>query len=205
VLPVLAGDDVWAHPLVRDAFDARLRHRLLTAAGALPDLLDELDDTPAATAHGDACTANLLTAGDRDALIMVDLGFCGRAPLGTDLGQLILGEVQTGQRHAADLPGLEAACLPAYVAGIHAEGGTAHPAQVRRTHATLMTVFAALPSIPIEHLHDEPTPQLRRFFHGRAAIARFVLDLLDDTTPSTRPSRTRQPSETGPRTYRRTT
>ena len=113
--------------------------------------------------------------------------------------------MQTGQRHAADLPGLEAACLPAYIAGWTAEGGTADPAQVRRTHATLMTVFAALPSIPIEHLHDEPTPQLRRLFHGRAAIARFVLDLLDDTTPSTRPSRTRQPSETGPITYRRTT
>jgi hypothetical protein len=105
---------------------------------------------------------------------MVDLGFCGQAPLGTDLGQLIVGEVQTGQRHPADLPGLEAACLPACVAGLHAEGGTTSLAQVRRTHA-------ALPSIPIEHLHDEPAPRLRHLFHGRAAIARFALDLLDDT------------------------
>ena len=182
-LPALTGADVWAHPLVRDAFDARLRRRLLTAADALPALLDELDDAPAATAHGDACTANLLVAGDRDGLVMVDLGFCGRAPLGTDLGQLILGEVQTGQRPAADLPGLEAASLPAYVAGVNAEGGTADPARIRRIHATLMTVFSALPSIPIEHLDDEPTPQLRRLFHSRAAIARFVLDLLDDTHP----------------------
>jgi hypothetical protein len=46
-----------------------------------------------------------------------------------------------------------------------------------------MTVFSALSSIPIEHLDDEPTPQLRRLFHARAAIARFVLDLLDDTRP----------------------
>ena len=36
------------------AFDARLRHRLLTAADALPAPLDELDDALAATAHGDA-------------------------------------------------------------------------------------------------------------------------------------------------------
>jgi hypothetical protein len=203
-LPALTRDDVWAHPLVRGVFDARLRRRLLAAADALPALLDELDDAPAATAHGDACTANLLAAGDRDALVMVDLGFCGQAPLGTDLGQLILGEVQAGQRQPADLPGLEAACLPAYVAGLHAEGGTASLAQVRRTHAALLTVFSALPSIPIEHLHDEPTPRLRRLIHGRAAIARFALDLLDDTTPSTRPSRTRQPSDTSPRTCRRT-
>jgi Phosphotransferase enzyme family len=170
-------------PLVRDAFDARLRLRLLSAADTLPALVDEPDDAPAATAHGDACTANLLMAADRDALVMVDLGFCGTAPLGTDLGQLVLGEVQTGQRHAAGLPGLEAASLPAYVAGVHAEGGTADPAQIRRTRATLMTVFSALPSIPIEHLDDEPTQQLRRLFPGRAAIARFVLDLLDDTHP----------------------
>jgi hypothetical protein len=186
VLPVLAGDEVWTHPLVRDAFDPQLRHRLLTAADALPALLDELDGAPTATAHGDACTANLLAAGDRDALVMVDLGFCGQAPLSTDLGQLVLGEIQTGHRHSADLPGLDAACLPAYVAGVHAEGGTAGLAQIRRTHATLMTVFAALPSIPIEHIDDEPTPRLRRLFHARAAIARFALDLFDDTTPPAR-------------------
>jgi hypothetical protein len=183
VLPALAGTDIWSHPLVRDTFDTRLRHRLLTAADALPALLDELDDAPAAAAHGDACTANLLYAGDRDALVMVDLGFCGQAPLGTDLGQLILGEVQTGQRRPADLPGLESASLPAYLAGIRAEGGTARLAHVRRTHAALMTVFSALPSVPLEHLHDRPTPRLRRLFRGRAAIARFALDLLDDTRP----------------------
>jgi hypothetical protein len=181
VLPALAAGDVWAHPLVREAFDARLRSRLLTAADALPALLNELDDVPAVTAHGDACTVNLLLADDRDAIVMVDFGFWGRAPLGTDLGQLVLGEVQTGQRRAAELPGIEAACLPAYVAGVRAEGGAADPERLRRAHAALMTVFSALPSIPIEHLGDEPTPRLRRLFHGRAAIARFVLDLLDDT------------------------
>jgi hypothetical protein len=113
VLPALTGDNVWAHPLVHDAFDTRLRHRLLTAADVLPALLDELDDAPAATAHGDACTANLLAVGDRDALVMIDLGFCGRAPLGTDLGQLVLGEVQTGHRHPPTCPASrQRACPP---------------------------------------------------------------------------------------------
>jgi hypothetical protein len=183
VLPVLTGDDVWAHPLIRDAFDARLRGRLLATADSLPALLDELDAAPAATAHGDACTGNLLMADDRDALVMIDLGFCGRAPLGTDLGQLVLGDAQTGQRRAADLPDLETACLAAYVAGVNAEGGAAELAQVRRIHAVLMTVFSALPSLPVEHFGEEPTPQLRQLFLSRAAIARFVLDLLDDTRP----------------------
>ena len=205
VLPTLTGNDVWAHPLVRDAFDAQLRRRLLAAADALPALLDELDDAPAATAHGDACTANLLAAGDRDALVMVDLGFCGQAPVGTDLGQLILGEVQTGQRHPVGLPALEAACLPAYVAGIHAEGGTAGLAQVRRTHAALLAVFSALPSVPIEHLGDEPAPRLRRLSRGRAAIARFALDLLDDTRPRASARHApAQPSAATPRSPGRT-
>jgi hypothetical protein len=44
-----------------------------------------------------------------------------------------------------------------------------------------MTVFSALPSVPIEHLDQEPTPRLRQVFRSRAAIARFALDLLDDT------------------------
>ena len=92
-------------------------------------------DVPAAAAHGDACTANLLVASDRGALVMIDFGFWGRAPLGTDLGQLVLGEVQAGLRPPGDLPGLEAACLPAYAAGVHAEGGAVGPRQVRRAHA----------------------------------------------------------------------
>ena len=180
-LPVLDGGDAWRHPLVRDAFDDRLRHRLRATADELPALLDELDGVPVATAHGDACTANLLVASDRDALVMIDFGFWGRAPLGADLGQLVLGEVQAGLRQPSDLPGLEAACLPAYVAGVHAEGGAADPRRVRRAHAILMTVFSALPSVPVEHLGEEPTPRLSHVFRNRAAIARFALDLLDDT------------------------
>jgi len=181
VLPVLTGNAMWAHPLVRDAFDTRLRRRLLAAADALPALLDELDDAPHVTAHGDACSANLLVADDREDVVMVDFGFCGRAPLGTDLGQLLLGDVDSAKRFPADLPGLEATCLQAFVAGIHAEGGTADPTRVRRIHAALMTVFSALPAIPFEHLDDEPTPQVRRLFRRRAATAGFVLDLLDET------------------------
>jgi hypothetical protein len=188
VLPALDAGDTWRHPLVRDAFDDLLRHRLRTTVDELPCLLDELDGVPLATSHGDACTANLLVADDRDALVMIDFGFWGRAPLGTDLGQLILGEVQAGLRQPDDLPGLEAACVPAYVAGVHAEGCSADPWRVRRAHAILMTVFSAIPSVPVEHLGEEPTPRLRRVSRNRAAIAQFALDLLDDTRARPRTS-----------------
>src|SRR5205814_404342 len=78
----------------------------------------------------------------------------------------------------------------AHPPAIHAEGGSAGLAHIRRPHAALLTVFSALPSLPVEHLDDEPTPRLRRLFRSRAAIARFALDLLEDTRPtaSARPS-----------------
>jgi hypothetical protein len=181
VRPAFSGTDLWRHPLVEEAFDSRLRHRLTATFETLPALLDELDETPVAAAHGDACSANLLLATDRPDLVMLDFGFTGRAPLGTDLGQLVLGEVQTGHRDIADLPALEAACVRAYLAGIAAEGGQADPARLRRTHAVLMTVSTALSAVPVEHLEADPTPALRRLVHARAGVARFVLDLLDDT------------------------
>ncbi|MGI5130248.1 phosphotransferase [Pseudonocardia sp. CA-107938] len=181
VQPAFSAADLWAHPLVRDAFDSSLRRRIDAAFEALPALLDELDEAPVASAHGDACPANLLVATDRADLVMVDLGFCGRAPLGTDLGQLVLGEVAAGHRPVAELPALETACLDAYAAGVAAEAGAVDAARLERIHAVLMTIFAALPAVPVEHLDDEPTPALRARVRGRASVARFVLDRLHRT------------------------
>ena len=63
---------------------------------------------------------------------MIDFGFWGPAPLGFDLGQLITGEVQLGERPAAALPGDEQECLAAYVAGLRAEGCDVDVAAVER-------------------------------------------------------------------------
>src|SRR5262249_39366559 len=74
--------------------------RMLAAADALADLLDELDTTPTATAHGDACTRNLLVTEGYDGFTMIDFRFWGCAPIGFDLGQLLLGEIQLAERPA---------------------------------------------------------------------------------------------------------
>jgi hypothetical protein len=68
----------------------------------------------------------------------------------------------------------------------------------------MFTLKPLMGSFPLEHLGQDPTPPLQHLFRGRATIARFALDLLDDTTPSTRASRTRQPSHTSPRTCSKT-
>ena len=75
--------------------------------------LAELDDVPVLTLHGDACTRNLLVrrGSMNEGFVLIDFGFWGRGPVGYDLTQLLVGEVQLGERPADELPALEAACL----------------------------------------------------------------------------------------------
>lgn len=180
VIPDLRDDDFWRRPLVADTFDAGLRARMLAAVDALPRLLDELDTFPTATAHGDACTRNLLGTDD-GGLTMIDFGFWGTGPVGFDLGQLLLAEVHSGERPAGTLPELERACVPAYVDGLRAEGSAVTFEQVQRCHALLLTIYYAIPALPFEHRDAAPTPALHRLHAERAAATRFVLDLLDAT------------------------
>jgi Phosphotransferase enzyme family len=182
VLPALRDAELWHHPLVAATFDDRLRKDLLAAADAVPDIVDELDTMPVGTSHGDACTRNLLVTNDSADLVLIDYGFWGEAPLGFDLSQLMLGEVQMGERSATCLPSLEAACVPAYVRGLRDEGCDAPLEVVRRAHVLLMLLFSGLSAIPFEHLGSPPTAELQRIAGERAASARFMLDLLEETS-----------------------
>ncbi|MEV6494799.1 phosphotransferase, partial [Actinoplanes sp. NPDC051633] len=181
VVPDLTSEDLWRQPNVAATFDAHLRRRILRAAAALPALVDELESLPATTAHGDACTDNLLHTRLSNDIVLIDFGFWGTAPVGFDLGQLLLGEIQLGRRPARAFPELEEACLPAYVQGLRDEGCTTPVHQVRRAHAIAMTIFHAIPSIPYEHRTAEAGPDLLPLFANRAAMAGFILDLLDAT------------------------
>ena len=182
VVPALRSDDVWNHPLVAATFDDQLRKDLLRAADALPAIVDELETMPIGTSHGDACTRNLLVTPATTDLVLIDYGFWGEAPIGFDLSQLLVGEVQLGERSATCLPALEAACLPAYVRGLHDEGCDIPLEVVRRSHALSMVLFSGVSAVPFEHLGTEPTPELQRIAGERAASARFILDLLAETS-----------------------
>lgn len=181
VVPDLGTEVYWRQPGVAETFDAPLRRRIVAAADALPALVDELESLPVTTAHGDACTDNLLLTTRDDDLIMIDFGFWGRAPVGFDLGQLLLGEMQLGRRPAHEFPELERECLAAYVRGLRDEGSTVPADRVRRAHALAMTIFHAVPAVPYEIRDAGAGPELQPLLATRAAIARYVLDLLDAT------------------------
>jgi hypothetical protein len=184
VVPALHDDALWRHPVVAPAFDDALRRDLVAAAGRLGAVVDEIEALPHGVAHGDACTRNLLVAADRPELVLIDFGFWGPAPLGFDLGQLLVGEVQLGERSAAELPGDEQECLAAYVRGLRAEGCAVDPATVERAAALAMLLFAALPSPPFDLLDAPPTPAAIETSRQRAAAARFVLDLVEASARS---------------------
>lgn len=184
VVPTLRNEDLWQHPLVAEAFGSTLRTRILTAVDALPDILEELDSASLGTAHGDASPRNLLIEQGRpDAFVLIDFGFWSQAPLGFDLSQLLLGEVQLGERPAAELPELEELCLDAYVSGLRAEGCEVAFEAVRRAHALMMLLFWGLSAVPIEVMFGAPPPP-PYVFTERARAARFVMDLVDATAPA---------------------
>jgi phosphotransferase family enzyme len=185
VLPTLRGADLWRHPLVAESFPDALRQRVLAAADALPALLAELDGAPLGAAHGDACPRNLLVArGDPDAFVLIDFGFWNESPLGFDLSQLLLGEMQVGERSAAEVAALEGPCLAAYVRGLQDEGCTVPLASLRRTHALLMLLFWGLSAVPLELAFGLPGPGSAAVVRERAQAASFVLDLVDATRPA---------------------
>ena len=180
VLPILGDEGIWHHPLVAGAFDD-LRPRLLAAVERLPALTEELLAMPELVGHGDACPNNLLVRPDRDGFTMIDFGFFMALPVGFDLGQLLVGEVQLGRGDGSDLGERDEACLASYVDGLAAEGLELDRAAVRRAHALHLLIFSGLSAIPFEVLDAEPTDELRAMAASRAAIARYSLDLVDQT------------------------
>jgi len=179
VLPMLRDDGIWKHPLVAATFDDELRARLLDAADRAAEYVAELSALPNGTAHGDACPNNLLVRPDEDGFVLIDYGFWGEEPIGFDLAQLLVGDVQVGKRPADDLPELEEACLAAYVAGLREEGCDVAEDVVRRAHALQLMVFTGYSTLPFELLSGPPTPERMALAAERAAIARFSLDLVD--------------------------
>ncbi len=183
ILPALHDEALWAHPLVAGAFDPELRERVLAAADALPTLVAELDHAPLGVAHGDACVRNLLVPRDgAHDFVLIDFSFWCRAPLGFDLTQLLLGEVQLGERSATELPELHELCLRSYARGLQDEGSDVTLDVVRRVQALLMFLFAGLSCVPVELAYGMRGPGGADVVHERAAAARFALDLLEATS-----------------------
>jgi hypothetical protein len=181
VFPMLRVDALWEHPLIAGAFDSALRARLLAAAEDVWAYGNELMSLPTATGHGDACPGNLLVRPDDDGFTLIDFGFWMPLPIGFDLGQLLVGDVQIGVRTSADLAERGDACLLAYLAGLRAEDVRLDEAVLRRAHALQLLLFTGLSAFPWEHVHGPVTPELQVLAAERAVITRYALDQVEAT------------------------
>ncbi len=187
VVPMLQDRDLWAHPVLAGAYGDELHQRMLDAADQVPAWVDELATAPHLPGHGDACPNNLLGAERADQFVLIDFGFWKPLPLGFDLGQLLLGDVQLGHRTSDDLAALDTEIASAYVDGLAAEARPTALADVERLHALQMTVFSGLSSMPVEHLAAAPDAALTRLAATRAAITSYCLDRVDATSATTSP------------------
>jgi hypothetical protein len=175
VVPLLMSDEVWDHPLCA-AFDAELTARLRAAAAESSALAAEADALPALLSHGDACPNNLLAGPDGN-IVMIDFGFLGAAPVGFDLSQLLVGDVQIGRRAAGGLAELDEEIVAAYVAGLRAEGCGIPEVEVRRGHALCLLLMTGLSALPFD-LFEQPADEATlRIAADRAELARYALDL----------------------------
>lgn len=180
----LGDDALWAHPWL--APHGGLRDRLRRLATRLPALLDRLDGFVQALPHGDASPQNLLVpAADPAGLVAIDLAFRCAAPLGSDLGQLVVGLVHAGELPAADLPELAEAVVAAYAEGLAAEGmAGVPPPEVREAFAIVALVRSGFDGFLYDLLgHGLPDdgPE-RHAFDERVRVADFLAGLATDAS-----------------------
>lgn len=182
--PLLAGvlddDAVWDRPVVADVVDRGFRHDLRRALGMLPALLDEMDTLPTSLPHGDAAPVNLLRAHDEPGtFVAIDWAFRCQLPLGHDLGQLLVGEVERGRMEPDRLPDLLAVVEAAYVDGLAAEGLDVGAPTVRRgLVCSSLGPRTLLGAFPVDRLDAPETDEHEAFLRRRAGLARWVLDLV---------------------------
>jgi hypothetical protein len=155
------------------------------AAEGIEGRLSELDSVPVLTLHGDACPRNLLVRrGTDDGFVLIDYGFWGRGPVGFDLTQLLIGEVQLGERPASRAAGARGRLLVG-VRGGAAGGGGRHRARGRAARAR--PDDAAVRRAVVRAVRadgGEPSAEKVRICRERAAAARFMLDLAAETAPA---------------------
>jgi hypothetical protein len=178
VLPLLDGDEVWTHPLIRRVGDDDLRGDLAELARRVPALADALDRLPTSPAHGDACPQNLLVSeNDPDGFVVIDWSMAGRNVVGFDLGQLLVGLAHDGVLTARDLPALHELVLSAYIDGLAEEGMPAEAEAVRFGFDAAMVVRSAFTALPLELLGDRESDDPAGLIAARLELARYLVDL----------------------------
>jgi hypothetical protein len=183
--PAIAGDDLWAHPVVAAALaaaqDPGLVADLRDWTSRIGQLLSYCDTLPMTYAHGDASPQNLLVpAEDPDSFVAIDFGLHCPLPVGHDLGQLLVGLCHAGSLPTDRLPEISSTILAAHAEGLAAEGHRATIDQIRGGYLAGLVLRSAFSAIPLETLDQPPTDQVVELWVERLRMTRTLLDLADE-------------------------
>jgi Phosphotransferase enzyme family len=177
VIPVLADDATWSHPLIRAEVDEHLRADLWSLWERGHELASLADGQPRTLCHGDACPQNLLMDASPGRFVAIDWGLAGTAVVGMDLVQLVAGRVDSGELTAEKVEDLMGITLDPFLSGLALEG-----MEVRRSDLDLavdvsLVVRCAFTALPVERLAGlAMQPNADRVVRQRAAWCRFLVD-----------------------------
>jgi hypothetical protein len=178
VLPLLAADETWEHPLLAGRRSRALRADLAELATRVPGLLDSLTSLPHVRTHGDATPHNLLvSAGRPDELVVIDWAMGALAPVGEELGQLLVGGAHDGDLRVDDLVALRDVVVAAYTAGLAEEGLHVPCPLVRTAMDTTITLRSAFSALPLERLGEPVTDELAALVARRLDLTRHLVDV----------------------------
>jgi hypothetical protein len=176
---VQADDAFWGAPSIATVAGPDHRRDLDRLFVSMPSLLDEVERLPHSMAHGDAAPANLLDPGD-GSIVAIDWSYGSVAPMGSDLGQLLAGQVECGVADASDLRDIAVTIVDGYLGGVADGGGQTDRAAVEHAFATYLavrSVFSQLLAVRPPGVSEE---EAHRQLAARAALARLGLDMAAD-------------------------
>jgi hypothetical protein len=179
-IPLVRGNDIWAHPAFAQPSVAALRADLLALADRVDDVLATLSSVPCLNAHGDPTPMNLLRPRSApEDLVLIDWGTAARGPVGWDVVPLVFGPAENGTAPPDDLADRLAVAVPAFVAGLAAEGMDLPAATVLSAVRTCALLRYPLTSLPLSEVvrSDPVTPELLTYARRKAAFVRAVLDV----------------------------
>ena len=179
-IPLIDGDDLWAHPAFAQPSVADLRGDLLALAERVDGLFASLSSVPCLNTHGDPTPMNLLRPlSAPDEFVLIDWGTAALGPVGWDLVPLVFGPAENGTAAADDLAERLAIAVPAFVAGLADEGMELPEPAVAAAVRTCALLRYPLTSLPLSEVvrGDPLTEELGDYARRKAAFVRAVLDV----------------------------
>ncbi len=163
--------DTWRSPLSKP-FGEQTREGVLRLWAERDALLSVTDRLPHVFGHGDFHPRNILLPADTVEVVALDWAFCGAAPLGADLADLVLAPAWFCDIEISEVPAVERVAFEAYDAGLRAAGWDGDSRVLRLGYALAIALrwAACVPGWAVLMLGPQRAPSSETLY-GRSTNA----------------------------------